>query len=105
MGNGRTQLPVSGAPHVGQGQTRHERDAEAGAAYTMIRAAGGGVLAVLGVSTLLSLRRRTPPTADAAPARWGGYLAGLATNLGNPKAGVFAISLLPQFLTPDGPVF
>src|SRR5688500_15598812 len=62
------------------------------AAYTVIRAVGGGVLAVLGVSTLLSLRRKTPPTAEAAPARWGGFLAGLATNLGNPKAGVFAIS-------------
>jgi threonine/homoserine/homoserine lactone efflux protein len=75
------------------------------AAYTMIRTAGGAVLVVLGVSTLLSLRGKTPQASDPAPARWGGYLAGLATNLGNPKAGVFAISLLPQFVTADGPVF
>jgi threonine/homoserine/homoserine lactone efflux protein len=73
-------------------------------AYAMIRAAGGAVLVILGVSTLLSLRK-APMTPNPAPARWGGYLAGLATNLGNPKAGVFAISLLPQFVTSDGPVF
>ncbi|WP_446214207.1 LysE family translocator [Micromonospora sp. IBSANI012] len=77
-------------------------------AYAAVRAAGGVLLAVIGVSTLLSLRRParggTAP-ADGAPAGyWRGYLAGLATNLGNPKAGVFAISLLPQFVTPDGPV-
>ena len=72
-------------------------------AYAMIRAAGGAVLVILGVSTLLSLRGK--PATDPAPPRWGGYLAGLATNLGNPKAGVFAISLLPQFVTADGPVF
>lgn len=76
------------------------------AAYAIIRAAGGAVLAVLGLSTLLALRKKTPAApAGPAPARWGGYLAGLATNLGNPKAGVFAISLLPQFVTADGPVF
>lgn len=75
------------------------------AAYAIIRVAGGAVLAVLGLSTLLSLRREAPAAAAPAPARWGGYLAGLATNLGNPKAGVFAISLLPQFVTADGPVF
>ncbi|MGW4945841.1 LysE family translocator [Actinoplanes sp. NPDC004185] len=74
-------------------------------AYATIRAAGGAVLAILGVNTLLSLRK-PPPTAGAPqrPVRWGSYLAGLATNLGNPKAGVFAISLLPQFVTADGPV-
>ena len=72
-------------------------------AYAVIRAAGGAVLVILGVSTLLSLRGK--PATDPAPPRWGGYLAGLATNLGNPKAGVFAISLLPQFVTADGPVF
>ena len=74
-------------------------------AYAAVRIAGGVLLGALGVSTLLSLRRRATPGV-AAPA--GGYrrayAAGLATNLGNPKAGVFAISLLPQFLTADGPV-
>lgn len=36
---------------------------------------------------------------------WGGCLLGLGTCLGNPKAGVFAVSVLPQFVTTSGPVF
>jgi threonine/homoserine/homoserine lactone efflux protein len=75
-------------------------------AYAAIRVAGGVLLAGLGVSTLLALRRPTTAPAEATTTgRWRAFAAGLATNLGNPKAGVFAISLLPQFLTADGPVF
>ncbi|MGR6320428.1 LysE family translocator [Micromonospora soli] len=77
-------------------------------AYAAVRVAGGALLAVLGVTTLLSLRRPAPSTSDRPAERTGrgrAYAAGLATNLGNPKAGVFAVSLLPQFLTADGPVF
>ncbi|WP_158074141.1 LysE family translocator [Micromonospora sp. CB01531] len=32
------------------------------------------------------------------------FVVGVATSLGNPKAGVFAVSLLPQFVGPRGPV-
>ena len=74
-------------------------------AYTTVRVAGGVILAGLGVSTLLALRRPPAPPATGTTGRWRAYAAGLATNLGNPKAGVFAISLLPQFLTADGPIF
>lgn len=78
-------------------------------AYATIRIAGGVLLAGLGVATLLALRHPAEtPASGAAAGRAGlgrAYLAGLATNLGNPKAGVFAVSLLPQFLTADGPVF
>ncbi len=79
-------------------------------AYTVLRIAGGIVLAALGVSTLLSALRHTPTSTSASigsggPGYWRAYAAGLATNLGNPKAGVFAISLLPQFITTEGPVF
>jgi threonine/homoserine/homoserine lactone efflux protein len=79
-------------------------------AYTALRIAGGVVLAVLGVGTLRSARRHQPsgdqaPAGTTRPGYRRAYLAGLATNLGNPKAGVFAISLLPQFVTADGPVF
>jgi threonine/homoserine/homoserine lactone efflux protein len=31
-------------------------------------------------------------------------LVGVATGLGNPKAGVVAVSLIPQFVTAEGPV-
>ncbi|MFE9689326.1 LysE family translocator [Micromonospora sp. NPDC005806] len=78
-------------------------------AYAAVRVAGGALLTVLGVTTLLSLRRPATiapgRTVAARAGRWRAYAAGLATNLGNPKAGVFAVSLLPQFLTTDGPVF
>jgi threonine/homoserine/homoserine lactone efflux protein len=75
-------------------------------AYAAVRIAGGVLLGALGVSTLLSLRRRTATVAVATtPGYRRAFVAGLATNLGNPKAGVFAISLLPQFLSPHGPVF
>ena len=46
-----------------------------------------------------------PGEPAAAGADRGAYLAGLATNLGNPKAGVFAVSLIPQFILPGGHVF
>ena len=78
-------------------------------AYSAMRVAGGVVLAVLGLNTLLSLRRTAqvaaPPRSEVDPGWRRAYGAGLATNLGNPKAGVFAVSLLPQFITPEGPVF
>lgn len=101
-------------------------------AYLVIRVAGGLVLGWLGLNSLRAmLRHRAAPAGEAGPAAAeqqaaapvaaraaepavqpagepaggrGAYLAGLATNLGNPKAGVFAISLMPQFLPPDGHV-
>jgi threonine/homoserine/homoserine lactone efflux protein len=85
-------------------------------AYQAIRVAGGVVLVVLGINTLrASGKEKAPepgpgpePTGDgpdpARAQRRGAYLAGLGTALGNPKAGVFAISVLPQFVTAHGPV-
>lgn len=78
-------------------------------AYLIVRLAGGAVLVLIGITTLRSVRTRPPDVGTAAiPERrkswWGSYTAGLGTNLGNPKAGVFAIAMLPQFVTPQGPV-
>ncbi|MCF3105974.1 LysE family translocator [Streptomyces roseoverticillatus] len=78
-------------------------------AYAMLRIAGGIVLVFLGVNTL----RTALTTVSTGPHHEGGrrtgfaggYLTGLSTNLGNPKAGVFAVSVLPQFVTAKGPVF
>lgn len=78
------------------------------AAYRALRIAGGVVLVVLGVSTLRAARASGPSGDSASPGGSGhrrAFAAGLATNLGNPKAGVFAVSLLPQFVTGGGPVF
>ncbi|MEV6485343.1 LysE family translocator [Streptomyces sp. NPDC051576] len=78
------------------------------AAYTVVRVAGGLVLIVLGVSTLQAARRTDPESPANSPTGptswWTSYAAGLGTNLGNPKAGVFAVSVLPQFVTARGPV-
>ena len=72
--------------------------------YHGLLLAGGGVLIVIGLRTAWSAVRRPadgPPTHPAGPDTpangAGAYLVGLATNLGNPKAGVFAITLLPAF--------
>ncbi|CAL9285106.1 LysE family translocator [Streptomyces sp. SudanB182_2057] len=78
-------------------------------AYAALRIAGGVVLMILGVKTLrtalTAAAPRPPRDGEGRSGFVGGYLTGLSTNLGNPKAGVFAVSVLPQFVTPDGPVF
>ena len=73
------------------------------AIYRSLLLAGGSVLVVIGARTIWAATRQQagsdttngdgPTTASGRTA----YLAGLATNLTNPKAGVFAISLLPAF--------
>jgi threonine/homoserine/homoserine lactone efflux protein len=82
-------------------------------AYAGLRVAGGVVLAGLGIGSLRTmwrLRARgaghgAEDDAEVALGGRGAYLAGLACNLGNPKAGVFAISLIPQFIRPEGHAF
>ncbi|GAA2728776.1 LysE family translocator [Streptomyces nogalater] len=78
-------------------------------AYTALRIAGGVVLMFLGLKTLrtalTTVSVRPPDETGRRTGFVGGYLTGLSTNLGNPKAGVFAVSVLPQFVTANGPVF
>ncbi|SDM45833.1 LysE family translocator [Allokutzneria albata] len=74
-------------------------------AYQAVRAGGGIVLVVLGVTTLRAARHPADePVDEDRSGGWTAYVAGLGTTLGNPKAGVFAVSVLPQFVTTDGPV-
>ncbi|MFK5583304.1 LysE family translocator [Serinicoccus sp. LYQ131] len=63
---------------------------------TLIRLAGGFYLAYLG-GRLLRSRGQT----DAEGRHGGPFLAGLLTNLLNPKALLFFVSVLPQFISPD----
>ncbi|MFC9972862.1 LysE family translocator [Spirillospora sp. NPDC127200] len=75
-------------------------------AFDVLRVAGAVVLVWFGARALWQARRAAAPEGaePAGPAevsRWRCYRLGLFTNLANPKAGVFALSFLPQFV-PDG---
>lgn len=65
-------------------------------AYQTLRIAGVVVLLWFGARALFG-KHREPD--DDAPAG-GGFRAGLLVNLANPKLAVFAISFLPQFVSP-----
>jgi threonine/homoserine/homoserine lactone efflux protein len=71
-------------------------------AYDGLRIAGAAVLVVFGIRALRAARRTAPPAvpdvADAGEGGWSSVRRGLVTNLANPKAGVFAVSFLPQFV-------
>ncbi|MEV4800200.1 LysE family translocator [Nonomuraea sp. NPDC049421] len=70
-------------------------------AYDVMRVTGAAVLVVMGAQALWQARKPVPVAAvegDAVPGRRGAYLAGLGTCVANPKAAVFAMSFLPQFV-------
>jgi threonine/homoserine/homoserine lactone efflux protein len=86
-------------------------------AYDGLRIAGAAVLVYFGARALWEARRGAAhgpvddvdETAAAAPGKtrgslWGAFRLGLITNAANPKAGVFAVSFLPQFVPPGWPV-
>lgn len=73
-------------------------------AFTTLKLIGAAYLVWLGVQALRSARRTgadLPGVLGAAPlSPFGGFRQGLASNLANPKIGVFFTSLLPQFVAP-----
>ncbi|HEX7106438.1 MAG TPA: LysE family translocator [Acidothermaceae bacterium] len=85
-------------------------------AYTVLRVGGAVMLVFLGVQAILRSRstQAEEPAAELAAASAvvgisrdstrSAYRAGLVTNLANPKAGVFAVSFLPQFIPSGAPV-
>lgn len=88
-------------------------------AYTALRWAGAAYLVWFGVSMLRQTLRPKPaadgravtsvPTTAGAPEHGIGgglmraWATGLATNLLNPKVGVFYVAMLPQFIPADAP--
>ncbi|MFF2023761.1 LysE family translocator [Streptomyces sp. NPDC058171] len=76
-------------------------------AYDVLRIGGAVVLIVFGVKALINARRGQDEETDqgAAPVRsgWRAYRSGLLLNLANPKAAVFAMSFLPQFVPAGAP--
>ncbi|RKS77901.1 threonine/homoserine/homoserine lactone efflux protein [Motilibacter peucedani] len=89
-----------GAAALGLAAVLHASEA----AYTVLRIVGAIYLVWIGVQSLRS-RGSVPDVEDALPERRGllgrGYGAGLATDLLNPKVGVFFVTFLPGFV-PDG---
>jgi threonine/homoserine/homoserine lactone efflux protein len=76
-------------------------------AFTIIKLVGAGYLFYLGVNALRSAWRsgdfRSGPNtgSTAGPGLWGAFRDGLLCNALNPKAAIFFVALLPQFLPAD----
>jgi threonine/homoserine/homoserine lactone efflux protein len=74
------------------------------AAYDVLRYAGAAYLVWFGVRLLVRAARGAAGTAPGDVVQrsaWRAARQGLATNLLNPKVGVFYVALLPQFLPPE----
>ncbi|MFG2786444.1 LysE family translocator [Streptomyces sp. NPDC048419] len=83
-------------------------------AYDVLRVVGAVVLVGFGVQALRQSRRakgakgaKEAPGDDAwegaGKSGWAAYRAGLLMNLANPKAAIFAMSFLPQFVPAGAP--
>ena len=71
--------------------------------YDVLRYVGGAYLIYVGIQALRSRSAATSIDEGQAPRRYGpllgsGYVAGLATDLLNPKVGVFFVTFLPAFV-------
>ncbi|MHB9860243.1 LysE family translocator [Streptomyces sp. YIM S03343] len=77
-------------------------------AYDIIRMVGAAALVWMGARALWQTRRagrsEERPAETAALSLRRAYWQGLVTNFANPKAGVFAVSFLPQFVPHGAPV-
>jgi threonine/homoserine/homoserine lactone efflux protein len=76
-------------------------------AFDVLRLSGAAYILWIGIHALVaSLRSGTIAASDTAPQRAisSPYLAGLTTNILNPKIGVFYVSVLPQFIPHGAPV-
>lgn len=77
------------------------------AALDILRFAGAAYLSWLGLALLAASCRSLDPEAvrDEPRQRAGSLRRGYATNVLNPKAGIFYVSFLPQFSHPGVPAF
>lgn len=69
-------------------------------AYDVMRVTGAVILLVMGAQALWQARKGAAPAPEVVPVdgHRRAYLAGLVTCAANPKAAVFAMSFLPQFV-------
>lgn len=70
------------------------------AVLTIIQCAGGLYLTVLGARAIHTALTRPTTAHESAVSHRGAFLQGLLTNLLNPKAVLFFVSILPPFITP-----
>lgn len=78
-------------------------------AYDTMRITGAVLLVGMGARALWRSRHAAGPapeddTGGREMSRFRAFRTGLLTNASNPKAGVFAVSFLPQFVPPGAPV-
>ena len=75
-------------------------------AYDIVRLCGAAYLAYLGVKFLRSTASITEIAPAMPRANWAIFRQGVITNLFNPKAALFTLSFVPQFVSPaTGPVW
>lgn len=75
-------------------------------AYEVMRIVGAVVLVGFGIQALRQARRTDQATdgwEGAEKSGWATYRGGLLLNLANPKAAIFAMSFLPQFVPHGAP--
>lgn len=72
-------------------------------AFDTLRFAGAAYILWVGAHAVVSGIRCAPQDATAGPAAASPFLSGFATNVLNPKIGVFYVSVLPQFIPNDAP--
>jgi threonine/homoserine/homoserine lactone efflux protein len=69
------------------------------AAFDAIRWAGAAYLIYLAVTCIRTVgREKTSGTIAAEPSRWAIFVRGLASNIANPKAILFFLVFIPQFI-------
>ncbi len=75
-------------------------------AFTVVKLAGAAYLFYLGVRTLLSREEDHPtPEAEDGPSRSvEAFYQGITAEILNPKAALFFLAFLPQFVNPEGSV-
>ncbi len=87
--------------------------AQSEVAFTVVKLVGAAYLILLGIQSLLAARKpNRPGGAEGAVAPGSGspprlrpaFVQGFLTNVLNPKAALFFLSLLPQFIDPAAPV-
>ena len=76
------------------------------AAFDAIRLAGAAYLIYLAITCIRDAGREKAGIIDAEPSRWAIFIRGLASNIANPKAILFFLVFIPQFIdTQQGSVF